>query len=123
MLVLAGPDFDRQGLIVACEGTEVVGFVHAGFGANAEGTAISTESGVICAVLVRFDYRRRGIGRELVQKAEEYLRGRGAKVIFAGESGRRNPYYLGLYGGAESAGMLEADVIAAPFFRPLGYQA
>jgi len=122
MLVLAEPYFDRNGLIVACDGAEVVGFVHAGFGANAAGTGISTESGVICAVVVRLDYRRRGIGRELVRRAESYLRDRGAVEIYAGESGRRNPYYLGLYGGAESAGMLESDVNAAPFFTTLGYQ-
>jgi ribosomal protein S18 acetylase RimI-like enzyme len=122
MLVLAEPYFDKEGLIVACDGVEVVGFVHAGFGSNAEGTGLSTEAGVICAVLVRFDYRRRGIGRELIARAEEYLRGRGAREIYAGESGRRNPFYLGLYGGSDSAGLLESDIAAAPFFMSLDYE-
>ena len=122
MLVFAEPYFDKQGLIVACDGAEVVGFAHAGFGANAAGTELSTDEGVICAVVVRMDYRRRGIGRELVARAEGYLRGRGAREIFAGESGRRNPFYLGLYGGADSAGFLESDTGAAPFFTALGYQ-
>lgn len=122
MLVFAEPYFDKQGLILACAGEEVVGFVHAGFGANEAGTAISTREGVICAVVVRMDHRRRGIGRELVARAENYLRGRGASEIYAGESGRRNPFYLGLYGGAESAGFLESDLNAAPFFVALGYQ-
>jgi ribosomal protein S18 acetylase RimI-like enzyme len=122
MLVLAEPYFDKKGLIVACDGTEVVGFVHAGFGSNAEGTGLSTDAGVICAVLVRFDYRRRGIGHELIARAEEYLRGRGAREIYAGESGRRNPFYLGLYGGSDSAGLLESDIAAAPFFTSLGYE-
>ena len=122
MLVLAQPYFEKEGLILACEGSEVVGFVHAGFGANTAGTGTCTSTGVICAVLVRLDYRRRGIGRELVARAEQYLRGRGAQEIYAGESGRRNPFYLGLYGGAESAGMLVSDAAAAPFFTALGYQ-
>jgi GNAT superfamily N-acetyltransferase len=122
MLVLSEPYFDRAGLIVACDGPEVVGFVHAGFGANAQGTGVGTDAGVVCAILVRLDYRRQGIGRELVARAEDYLRGRGAVEIFAGESGRRNPFYLGLYGGAESAGMLDSDPAAAPFFTVLGYQ-
>jgi len=121
MLVLSEPYFDREGLILACDGTEVIGFIHAGFGPTADESGISTASGVICAVVVRMDYRRRGIGRELVARAEEYLRSKGAAEIFAGESGRRNPFYLGLYGGAESAGMLESDVNAAPFFTALGY--
>jgi ribosomal protein S18 acetylase RimI-like enzyme len=122
MLVFAEPYFDREGLILACDGKDVVGFIHGGFGANAEGTGVSTDEGVICAIVVRMDYRRRGIGRELVARAENYLRGRGARQIFAGESGRRNPFYLGLYGGADSGGFLESDAIAAPFFTALGYQ-
>lgn len=121
MLVLAEPYFDRKGLIVAHDAKEVVGFVHAGFGANAERTGICTDAGVICSVLVRMDYRRRGIARHLMALAEDYLRSRGAKEIFAGESGTRNPFYLGLYGGAESAGFLETDINAAPFFTALGY--
>jgi ribosomal protein S18 acetylase RimI-like enzyme len=122
LLVLAEPYFDKQGLIVACDGKEVIGFVHAGFGSNAEGTGISMATGVICAVLVRLDYRTQGIGRLLVSRAEEYLKSRGARQIVAGESGTQNPFYLGLYGGSESAGFLETDVNAAPFFTALGYQ-
>jgi ribosomal protein S18 acetylase RimI-like enzyme len=121
MLVLAAPYFDKRGLIVASEEKEVVGFVHAGFGANAEGTGLSKEQGVISAALVRIDFRRQGIGRELVRRAETYLREEGAREIFAGESGKRNPFYLGLYGGAECSGFLETDPAAAPFFGALGY--
>ncbi|MFN0052908.1 MAG: GNAT family N-acetyltransferase [Planctomycetales bacterium] len=119
--VLAAPYFERQGLIFAHDGKEAVGFVHAGFGANAAGTGICRETGVISAVVVRMDRRRQGIGRELVSRAETYLRGAGAKTIYAGESGTRNPFYLGLYGGAECAGFLETDPNAAPFFSSLGY--
>jgi len=67
------------------------------------------------------DYRRQGIGRELVARAEAYLRENGAEEIYAGESGTRNPFYLGLYGGAEGSGFLESDPNAAPFFTALGY--
>lgn len=121
MLVLAEPYFDKRGLIVACEGSEVLGFVHAGFGASPDGSGVSKDAGVISAVVVSVDRRREGIGRELVHRAEAYLRERGAKEIFAGESGTRNPFYLGLYGGAEAAGFLESDAGAAPFFTALGY--
>lgn len=120
--ILAEPYFDKPGLIVAAEGPEVVGFAHAGFGANAEGTALSRQSGVICMVMVRPDRRKQNIGRELIARAEGYLRGAGAKEIFAGEAFPRNPFYLGLYGGSESAGFLESDANAAPFFAALGYE-
>jgi ribosomal protein S18 acetylase RimI-like enzyme len=122
LLVLAQPYFDKRGLILACDGKDVVGYVHAGFGANADGTGISTETGVICAVIVQTDYRRRGIGRELISHAEEYLKSQGAAQIVAGESGTQNPFYLGIYGGAESAGFLESDENAAPFFAKIGYE-
>jgi ribosomal protein S18 acetylase RimI-like enzyme len=122
LYVLSQPYFDKRGLIVACEGRDVIGFVHAGHGANASGTGVARETGVICALLVQIDRRRMGVGRELVTRAQSYLRESGARTIFAGESGRRDPFYLGLYGGAESAGFLDSDANATPFFTRLGYQ-
>ncbi|MGQ0633764.1 MAG: GNAT family N-acetyltransferase [Planctomycetaceae bacterium] len=120
-LVLSEPYFDRQGLIVAAEGAEAVGFVHAGFAANAHGSGLGREAGVICALMVRIDRRRQGIGRELVRRADAYLRERGARTIHAGESAGRDPFYLGLYGSAEAAGFLDSDPAAAPFFTAVGY--
>lgn len=121
MLVLAEPYFDRQGLIVACSGDDVVGYAHAGFGAKADDSGLDFSQGVLSAVMVRPDFRRQGIGRELVRRAETYLLQRGARELFAGESGRRNPFYLGLYGGSESVGFLESDKLAAPFLQAIGY--
>jgi ribosomal protein S18 acetylase RimI-like enzyme len=68
-------------------------------------------------------YRRQGIGRELIRRAEEYLRNAGAETIFAGGNDSQDPFYYGLYGGSESAGFLESDVAAAPFITSLGYVA
>lgn len=122
LYVLAEPYFDRNGLILALDGKEAVGFVHAGFGSNAAGTALATETGVISAVMVRPSYRRQGIGRELISRAENYLKNAGARELTAGEAAPRNPFYLGLYGGSESVGFLESDANAAPFFAKLGYR-
>jgi len=122
LFVLAAPYFDPQGLIVACAGSQVIGLVHAGFGGNADGTQLAYEDGVICCVLVHPDYRRRGIGRQLVARAEAYLRERGAQRLYAGESAPRNPFYFGIYGSSESVGFLESDPLAQPFFTALGYQ-
>jgi ribosomal protein S18 acetylase RimI-like enzyme len=121
-LNFAQPYFDRKGLILACEGDEVVGFTHAGFGANAEESALSYEGGVICAVLVHPNYRRRGIGRELVQRAESYLRERGAKTFQAGPSAPFDPFFFGLYGGSRPSGFMESDPDAAPFFTAMNYR-
>lgn len=120
-LVFAQTYFDPAGLILAWRDGEAVGFVHAGFGANSTRTGLSTEEGVICAVMVHPSARHQGIGRELVRRAEQYLRERGSTSIFAGPAEPRDPFYCGIYGGSQSAGFLQSDAAAAPFFAKLGY--
>lgn len=122
LLNFAQPYFDPEGLILACDGAEVVGFVHAGFGPNDDESGLSHETGVVCAVLVHPDHRRRGIGRELVARAENYLRSHGSINILAGPAPPYDPFYVGLYGGVQPAGFLESDPDAAPFFQAVGFQ-
>ncbi len=116
------PFFDPRGLIVACNGTDIVGFAHAGFGSNTNGSALSKDAGVICAALVHPGFRNQGIGRELVRRAEQYLKDEGATSIYAGPAEPRDPFYFGLYGGTQPAGFLESDPDGAPFFTALGYE-
>ncbi|MAC52471.1 GNAT family N-acetyltransferase [Gimesia maris] len=123
VLIFSQPYFDPEGLIVAEENGERVGFILAGFGANEEGSALDYTKGVICAVIVHPDYRRRGIGRELVRRAVEYLKSKGATEITAGPSGQRSPYLVGLYGGTRPSGFLLSDPLAAPFFESLGFES
>jgi ribosomal protein S18 acetylase RimI-like enzyme len=113
--------FDRAGLILACEGLQPVGFAHAGFGCTSDESRLDPQRGVICAVLVHPRARRQGIGRELVRRAEEYLRSHGALELQAGSSPRSDPYYFGLYGGTRPSGFLESDPLAHPFLENVGY--
>jgi ribosomal protein S18 acetylase RimI-like enzyme len=114
--------FDPEGLIVAHDGDQIVGFVHAGFGANVQGSGLDYQSGVTCMLAVRSSYRGRGIGSELLKRSEDYLRSRGARQLFAGSMAPLNPFYLGLYGGSELPGFLATDLAAEPFFTRHGYQ-
>src|SRR5262249_27072842 len=66
-------------------------------------------------------YRRRGVGTELLRRSEAYLAGRGAATIHAGPMRPNNPFYLGLYGGSDSAGFLVSDADAEPFLLRPGY--
>ncbi|HUG90620.1 MAG TPA: GNAT family N-acetyltransferase [Planctomycetaceae bacterium] len=116
------PYFDRQGVILACQGPRAVGFVHAGFGASFDQSDLDRTQGVICAVLVHPDFRRQGIGRSLIARAEDYLRRHGAVDLFAGPAEPRDPFFFGLYGGSQPAGFLESDPDAAPFFPAVGYE-
>jgi GNAT superfamily N-acetyltransferase len=87
-----------------------------------DGASLNRQAGVICAVLVRPSHRRRGIGRELVARAEAYLRRSGSTSISAGQSPGRDPFYVGIYGGSQPTGFLESDRAAHPFFTALGHR-
>jgi ribosomal protein S18 acetylase RimI-like enzyme len=114
--------FDRNGLIVAMRGTEAVGFAHAGFGCTQEEDDLNHARGVICAVVVHPKFRRQGIGTELVHRAEAYLNASGAQQLNAGPSPTLDPFFFGIYGGANPIGFLQSDEAAAPFFQKLGYK-
>lgn len=121
--VFSKPYFDRDGLILATEDDgSCVGFVHAGFGPNADESALSYAAGVTCLLGVRSANRRRGIGSELLRRAEAYLRAAGAGALFAGPMRPMNPFYFGLYGGCELPGFLSSDTACDPFLRKHGYQ-
>ncbi len=107
--------FERDGV--------TVGFVHAGFGPNDAGTALDRSTGVVCAIGVKPSYRGRGIGTELLRRAEAYLASRGARTILAGPQAPWNPFYFSLYGGSNSPGFLESDPDAGPFLSRHGYTA
>jgi GNAT superfamily N-acetyltransferase len=121
-VVFAQPYFDPNGLIVAVDDGTPVGFVHAGFGPAASGAMLDKRTGVICVVMVAPSYRHRGIGRELMARAEAYVRALGAETIFAGGAAPNDPFYFGLYGGSQPAGFLDSDPLAAPFLAATGYQ-
>lgn len=120
--VFAKPLFDPRGLIVAEKDGARLGFVHAGFGGRLENGALNPEIGVLCMLGVRPGFRGQGIGGELLRQGEAYVRERGAKQIFAGAHYPHNPFYLGLYGGADASGFLASDLLAVPFLTKRGYR-
>jgi ribosomal protein S18 acetylase RimI-like enzyme len=121
--VFAKPYFDPKGLIIAEENGMPLGFGHAGFGPNADETALAHDMGIVCLIGVRASHQRQGIGSELLRRCEAYLQTAGAQTIFAGPMRPLNPFYLGLYGGSESPGILASDSSGDPFLKHHGYQA
>ncbi len=116
-LVFSKQYFEREGLIVALDGARPVGFVHAGFGALEDGSALDPSVGVI-AMLMTIPHDRRGeICLELLNAAEDYLRRRGATRLLAGSAPPHDPYYLGLYGGSRGLGVLEGDQLWSEVLR------
>jgi GNAT superfamily N-acetyltransferase len=110
-LIFSKPYFEHAGLIVVEHDSSVVGFVHAGFGANDDQTQITTETGTTYQLMLRADHRRGDLADELLSRAEAYLRDRGSKVIYAGGIRPMDAFYLGLYGGSELPGVLISDPV------------
>ena len=102
--------FDPNGLIVATEGDEVVGFAHAGFGPNEAHDGLETDTGTTFMVMVRDKLWQSDLPDQLLAQSEAYLRRRGAKVLYGGGINPMNGFYLGLYGGSELPGVLLSDV-------------
>lgn len=120
-IVLAKPYFDRQGLIVACDGARPIGFVHAGFGCGDDHSSLDTTTGTICQLLTLPHPQRATIALELLSAGEDYLRKRGAKTLHAGCAFPLNPYYVGLYGSSDVPGVLASDEAANELFSAGGY--
>jgi len=114
--------FDPKGFIIACDEAKPIGFTLCGFGPNESQSGVDPTVGVICLMAVHTQYRRHGVGSQLLIQAEQYLRARGAKTIYAGPMRPYNPFSFGLYGGSDSPGFLTSDPAAAPFFEFHGYE-
>ncbi len=120
-------NFDAAGLIIAEKDGRVAGFVHAGFGPDipvdpARPLDLNHEMGTIAMLLVEPNLDDRELVLGLIGEAENYLKNRGAKVIYAGGLFPLNPFYWGVYGGSEGCGVLSAH---QPFHRTLterGYE-
>lgn len=115
------PYFDPQGLLLAVHDHQIVGLVHAGFATTEDRTQLDRRTGVVCAVLTHPNYRRQGIGTELVHRAESYLYGQSVERILAGPARGLDPFYFGLYGGCRPSGFLLSDPAGPPFFENLNY--
>jgi ribosomal protein S18 acetylase RimI-like enzyme len=120
--VFSKPYFDPQGLIVALHENAVVGFLHAGFGANEDESDISFALGTTYQLMLHADHRNDALVYELLAHGEAYLRSRGAKVVYIGGIRPLNAFYLGLYGGSELPGVLASDPVLHSAALRSGYR-
>jgi len=121
-LVFAKLYFDYQGLFLAFEGNEAVGFAHAGFGPNEGQDAVDPRHGVTCLVMARAGAENTGAMQGLLEQCEAYLKRAGSQVLYGGGIQPIQPFYLGLYGGSELPGVLQSDTASLELFRSQGYE-
>jgi ribosomal protein S18 acetylase RimI-like enzyme len=118
--------FDREGLIVAERGGRPTGFVHAGFGPvdpeDDDPPRLDRSMGVVAMLAVEPGDGDREIARNLVVEAERHLRRRGAQVLYGGGLRPLNPFYWGLYGGSEAAGVPSSHHQFSSALTSLGYE-
>lgn len=122
-----GVNFEHRGLIVAELDGRIVGFVHAGFGPDLpidskRPLEVSHEMGTVAMLVIEEGLQDTRVVTELIHAAEDYLRNRGAKVLYAGCSFPLNPFYWGVYGGSEGAGVLSRHEPFRTALVDLGYE-
>ncbi|MFW6172044.1 MAG: N-acetyltransferase family protein [Planctomycetota bacterium] len=121
-VVLSAPLFDRHGLVVADEDGKPVGFAHAGFARNQDGSGQDKSIGATSMLMVSVsDSRRQAVWRALLERSEQYLVDRGARELHAGGSLDLAPFYLGLHDGAAAPGVLASDRDMLDSFTEAGY--
>jgi GNAT superfamily N-acetyltransferase len=123
-LVFSKLYFPESRLFLAFEGAKPLGFAHAAFGPNADRTWISTETGVVCMLLVCPECpRREVVAGQLLDRCERFLVESGASVIQGGAAPPLAPFYAGLYGGSMPPGILTSDSFTLDVYAAAGYGA
>jgi ribosomal protein S18 acetylase RimI-like enzyme len=103
--------FESEGVILAEDEGRLLGYVHAGFGpvsANGPSHRLDRELGTVAMLVVDPEIDDPSLEQGLFTEAEKYLMSRGAKVLYAGGQTELSSFYWGVYGGSESAGVLES---------------
>lgn len=120
-VVFSKPYFQHAGLRIAERAGKPVAFAHAGFRPTADGAGLDTTHGVIELVMASAALADPALEDALLADAEQYLRSHGATHIEAGACSDLGGFYLGLYGGSQTPGVLESDTHQRDLLLRNGY--
>jgi ribosomal protein S18 acetylase RimI-like enzyme len=120
------PWFDPQALTLALDderapGQQLIGAVLSGFGGGPDQCSVDHKLGVVSMLLVHPDYRQKGVGKELLVRAEQYLFELGTTDARFGCNWERFPYCWGMLGSISPAGVLKSMEGADQFIQTQGY--
>ena len=123
--VLGGPCFEAAGLTVAEREGRLIGFAHAGFGPASSSSRplhLAHDMGAVGMLVVEPSIDDPALEDGLLAASERFLFSRGAKVLYAGGQYPLNPFYWGVYGGSEWAGILGAHDVFHRTVNRAGYE-
>lgn len=121
--VLGNILFDPTGFLLAFDGAETVGFLHASYAPNQRGSDINPTTGILFAPVIRNRHSRRDeIARGLIFAGERYLLSRGVSQWSVGGYASASPFWTGLYGRCNPEGINESEKNLLEIFPQLGYQ-
>ncbi len=114
--------FDPQGLIIAFDDDQPLGFIHVSFAPNGRGTDIDPRIGILFSPIVPAQTPdRQRVIEELIRAGERYFQARGTQRWFAGGYANASPFYTGLYGPCNPDGILESDQPVIDALKSSGY--
>ena len=122
---LAKPWFQQEDLILACEGDNVIGLLHFGFGPDARGDDLDPQKGVLSQILVArrsTAEERNTIAAELLRRCREDLANKGATEIAALGARPNCPFYVALYGGSRAVGLYASDSLRRRWLEDAGFR-
>ena len=119
--VFAKQYFDREGFFVAQQGSDLIGFAHAGFSPNASFSELNYSDGIISQLRIDAAVTDTTVAQRLLELATDYCRSKGATTVHAGSDFPYSPFYLGLYGGSCHPGILEHDNLVMAGFEDFGF--
>jgi GNAT superfamily N-acetyltransferase len=83
--IVSHPNHDTDGVFLACEGSEIVGYARAAVKRVKayEEEEIASQPGFLESLLVKPSCRRRGLGSQLFERAETFVKGEGKEAYHA----------------------------------------
>ena len=120
--IFSKPYFEAAGMILALDGDQPLGFIHAGYATDAEGNDLDKAAGVISQLRVVPGETAEQASDGLMKAAIDYLKVGGAENVYFGSKFPWCPFYMGLYGGSRVPGVAESDEQAAAACDKFGFK-
>ena len=121
-MVFAKPYFDADGLILAFEDEQPVGFIHLGFCPSDDMSCVDTSIGILSQIRIVESANQDQVADGLWEHAKNYLRSKGSNICYAHARFPNSPFYVGLYGGSRIPGVPAEDFDTLRWLHRFGFE-